>query len=342
MRTIIALTLTLLTLNANAQQNPIITENQKPGSTDWPLTHTQIDDATNRSRPIEGYASQLSYSAGQTLTLHVSTNPPTDYNIDIYRTGYYNGDGARKVLAIQNLTGTTQPEPLTGPRNLKYCEWSPALSLPIPESWLSGVYLAKLSTPNQGPQSYIIFTITDDRQADLVFQVSDFTWQTYNRWPAWNSLYDLGNNQWETSTSNHIGFQRPYGRYHNELPITHANANKVVGSGEYLMWEFQLAYFLEREGYNVTYISNLDTHQHPHLLTRAKAFLSVGHDEYWTRTMYDNVAAARDTGIDLIFLSGNSISGELNITTAPDGTPDNVISRNRMFPDEHQLMSVRP
>jgi hypothetical protein len=36
---------------------------------------------------------------------------------------------------------------------------------------------------------------------------------------------------------------------------------------------------MESSGYDVTYISNLDTYNDFESLTRAKGFLSVGHDE---------------------------------------------------------------
>ena len=324
----------------DSRKNVIVRENQRPGASDWQLTKTLIEKGSNRSRAIEGYCSQLSYAAGEELTIFVSTNPVTNYRIDLYRLGYYGGLGARKVLSVDPLSGKTQPEPAIGKRELRYCQWSPAFKLTIPEDWVSGVYLGKLSAADDGPQSYVIFTVRDSRQADIVFQVSDFTWHSYNRWPEWNSLYDFGDNQWETVRSNHIGFDRPYGRYHNELPMAEENATKVVGSGEFLMWEFPLAWFLEKEGYDVTYISNMDTHQRPQLLTRGKAFLSVGHDEYWTRQMFDNVTKARDTGVNLLFLCGNSVKGELNAFAAPDGRKDRVISRNRAFPDEKQLMGA--
>ena len=44
------------------------------------------------------------------------------------------------------------------------------------------------------------------------------------------------------------------------------------------MTEFPLAFWLEKEGYDVTYISNVDTHGDGRGLLRAKVFLSVGHD----------------------------------------------------------------
>ena len=53
------------------------------------------------------------------------------------------------------------------------------------------------------------------------------------------------------------------------------------------MTEFPLAFWLEKEGYDVTYISNVDTHADAKGLLRAKAFLSVGHDEYWTERMFE-------------------------------------------------------
>src|SRR4029078_34304 len=37
-----------------------------------------------------------------------------------------------------------------------------------------------------------IFVVRDDRRADLLFQTSDMTWLSYNRWPQGRWLYDLG------------------------------------------------------------------------------------------------------------------------------------------------------
>ena len=59
-----------------------------------------------------------------------------------------------------------------------------------------------------------------------------------------------------------------------------------------MLWEFPLAFWMEKAGYDVAYISNVDTHADGAGLLRAKAFLSVGHDEYWSREMYDHVKSA--------------------------------------------------
>jgi hypothetical protein len=99
------------------------------------------------------------------------------------------------------------------------------------------------------------------------------------------------------------------------------------GAGEFLLWEHPLSFWLEREGYDVTYISNTDTHAEPATLLRAKGFLSVGHDEYWTQQMFDNVTAARDAGVNLLFLCGNSLDKKVFLEPATDGRPNRVTGR---------------
>ena len=335
----VLLCLLLVHPTLTAAENPIVAENAKEGTTDWLLEKTDVN-YNHRSTAIEGYCSHLSLSAGETLTVYVSTNPVASFRCDIYRMGYYGGKGGRHVHTVTSQQGITQPDPELGDRNVYECDWKPSFQLEIPSEWLSGVYLGKLTADSSGLQSYIVFIVRDGRKADFLFQCSDFTWQAYNRWPAWASLYDYEGNRWETRRSNDISFDRPYSRYYNGLPADIDAVTPITGSGEFLLWEFPLAYWMEQHGYDVTYISNMDTHQDRAGLQRAKGFLSVGHDEYWTRQMYDNVAAARDAGVNLIFLSGNSLSGEIVLKPASDGRPERIFARSRMFPDEEQLMGA--
>lgn len=343
---------------AAAQSNAIRVENAKPGSTDWLLTKVVRHDdeiyelGWHRRRGIEGYASHTSVKAGDTLNVHVSTFPVNEYSVSIYRMGYYGGAGARLMRTTGPLQGTAEPTPRDGERNLIECNWKVGFSLEIPKDWLSGVYLVKLATlPSASGQyldlemvseSYVIFVVRDDRKADLLFQASDLTWLSYNRWPQWRSLYDLGNAPWGASNSKvgyDVGFDRPYALFWNGYPAGfHPLTN---GSGEFLMTEFPLAFWLEKEGYDVTYISNVDTHGDGPGLLRARAFLSVGHDEYWTQRMFDNVTKARDAGVSLAFLSGNSISGVVELLPSSDGRPNRVMRRaGGGFKDEQELMGA--
>lgn len=294
---------------AQPASNPVAQENRRPGTRDWMLRQTRIDPESRYRCPwIEGYCSHRSARAGETITFHVSTNPASSFTLDIYRCGYYSGDGGRLVKRLGEFAGTMRPEPPIGAKRVRKCAWEACAELRIPQDWLSGVYLGKLTALPSGWQSYLIFIVRDDRPADFLVQCSDNTWQAYNRWPNQYALYDNGQHEWYWGGGVQVSFQRPYGKYCQIL-----DAPLSLGSGEWLLWEFPLAYWMESIGYDVTYISNLDTHRDPNGLRRARAFLSVGHDEYWTIEMFENVRAAIAAGVNVAFLSGNAVCGRIQI-----------------------------
>lgn len=305
----------------------IARENERLGTRDWMLTHTRVDpDTKYRSPWIEGYCSRTSVRAGDTLEIMVSTTPASPFRIDVYRLGFYGGTGARHLMSRGPLQGQPQPDPPTGPKRLRACTWEPSATIEIPGDWLSGVYLGKLTALREGLQSYVIFIVRDDRRADFLFQCSDTTWAAYNRWPSQFALYDDGQKEWFWGPGVQVSFNRPYGKYCQIL-----DAPLSTGSGEFLLWEFPLAYWMEAHGYDVTYSSNIDTHQDGPGLLRAKAFLSVGHDEYWTDRMFRHALQARDAGLNLAFLSGNACYGRVEFAPDQKHNPDRHFERVDIF-----------
>lgn len=285
----------------------IAEENAKPGTTDWLLSKTEIEPGTRyRSTAIEGYVSHASIAAGETLDIMISTRAADRVDVQIYRLGYYGGTGARRIGSLENVGTQPQRTPDPRERGLMHCDWPVSVQWRVPEDALSGVYLGKLTSAATGIQSYIIFIVRDDRPADLVFQCSDFTWQAYNRWPRQSSLYDFEKHEWYWGGQSEVSFRRPYGKYCQifDVPLS-------TGSGEYLLWEFPFAYWLESLGLDVTYISNEDTHRDPNTLTRARGMLSVGHDEYWTIEMFRHVQRAIEAGTSVGFFSGNAVCGRV-------------------------------
>ena len=94
---------------------------------------------------------------------------------------------------------------------------------------------------------------------------------------------------------------------------------------------------MEQQGYDVSYISNIDTHADPKGLLRTKGFISVGHDEYWTKDMYKNVLQARDQGVNLAFFGGNSVLCVVPLLPSENGMPNRSARREGWFmpvPDE--------
>src|SRR3954463_3466857 len=64
-----------------AQVNPIVSENNQTGDTDW-----DISGAGDPS--IQGFATDISVNTGATVSFKIKTDAP-DYTIDIYRLWYY-------------------------------------------------------------------------------------------------------------------------------------------------------------------------------------------------------------------------------------------------------------
>ena len=100
-----------------------------------------------------------------------------------------------------------------------------------------------------------------------------------------------------------------------------------------MLWEFPLAYWMEKAGYDVSYISTVDTHAEGTGLLRAKGLLSVGHDEYWSLEMYNHVKAAIDAGVSVGFLSGDTCWGMIPFLPSGD---------RRVAPRHQPLGPVRP
>ncbi len=306
-------------------------ENARPGTRDWMLTKTRVDPATKWRCPwIEGYCSRTSLRAGERLQVMVSVNPASTFHLEIFRLGWYGGDGGRKVAEHGPLRGRPQPEPAVGPMRRRDCAWEPAVEFTVPADWVSGVYVGRLTTEREGWQSYVVFIVRDDRPADFLFQCSDNTWQAYNRWPKNFALYDNGEHEWWWGGGVQVGFNRPYGRYCQifDQPLSQ-------GSGEFLLWEFPTVFWLEQRGHDVTYGSNLDTHRDPAGLRRVRGLLSVGHDEYWTMEMYRNVEAAIRSGVNVAFLSGNAVCGKIGFSADDRGVAERVFERTGVYGPPH-------
>jgi hypothetical protein len=319
-----------LALSIPAQASETIRqENRKPGTTRWQLTKVRTSKGKGFRTPmIEGYCSHQSVEAGQTLRFFVSTDPARRFTIDLYRMGYYGGAGGRHMTQLGPFRGNAQPEPEVGPKRLRECRWEPQAELKIPQGWPSGVYLGRLqwvaeSKIEHAWESYVVFVVRDRRKASILFQVSDNTWAAYNRWPDDYSLYTDPRHSWAPGVA--VSFDRPYGKYAQiyDHPLS-------IGSGEFLLWEFPLAYWLEMHGYDVTYTSNADMVD-PAQFLRAQVFLSVGHDEYWDPRQYDGALASVKAGVTHLYLSGNSVFGVTPYQRAYDGRPNRIISREGVF-----------
>ena len=259
----------LLTAGVARAQNAIVTENALPGnpSSEW--------DITGAGDPsIQGYATDMSVNQGGTIRFKVDTNA-TQYRLDIYRLGYYGGLGARLVATVQPSATLPQTQPAclsdvsTG---LVDCgNWAVSGSWTVPPTATSGVYVAKVvrEDPENGRASHILFVVRNDAgTSDLLYQTSDTTWQAYNTYGG-NSLY-FGS---PAGRAYKVSYNRPFTTRCCDFP-----------NGSNLTWFFDAEYpmirWLERNGYDVSYSSGIDTDRSGSNLLKHKVFMPVGHDEY--------------------------------------------------------------
>ena len=337
-----------------AKNNRITEENSKPGTIEWQLRYHSFDDPVTmasyplnrllRHSAIEGYASKTSALPGDSIDFMISMKPAGGFLVDIYRMGFYGGAGARHMARIGPYKASPQTVPMMTMERLRECAWEKSASLAIPKDWPSGVYLAKLTRDEpHGTQSYVIFVVKEHRPSDLLCQASDLTWQAYNKWPGKDSLYDDGTPEvWYTGPNVRVSFDRPYAKYCQCL-----DSPLSSGSGGYVLWEHPMTYWLEQQGYDVTYCSNLDLHLDPGILKLSKAFLSVAHDEYWSKKMYDEVTRARNDGLSLAFFSGDTMWHEIEFyDSSVTGAPCRAYARranevNTNMPEAEKLMGVK-
>lgn len=282
----------------------IVAENLLPGSpaSEWDIGQGIGDPA------IQGYATDISVNQGETVAFKIHNTAQVPYSIDIYRIGYYQGLGARKVATIpasQTLV-QSQPAPLYDASIglLDAGNWSVSATWDVPESATSGVYIARTRRVDNGAGSHIIFVVRDDDgQSDLLFQTSDTTWQAYNLWGG--SSFYAGPFNGRTYA---ISYNRPF------------DTRQTTAKDWFFGPEYATVRWLEQNGYDVSYTTGVDSARRGAEILEHKVFLSVGHDEYWSQEQRANVEAARDAGVHLAFFSGNEVYWKTRWETSIDGS----------------------
>ena len=291
-------------------QNPIVTENALAGN---PASEWDISGAGSTS--LQGFATDISVNKGQRINFKINTSSAFTYTIRIYRLGYYQGNGARLITNRGTFTGTVQPTPITNTQTgLVDCgNWSVSAFWDVPSTAVSGVYIAKLTrTSSSTTSSHIVFIVRDDAStSDLFFQTSDATWQAYNNYGG-NSFY-VGATSYPQGRAVKVSYNRPF-----------MTRNGGGGGGASMDWLFNAEYpmirFIERNGYNVSYTTNVDAARRGNLILNHKIFISTGHDEYWSGEQWNNVEAARNAGVDLAFFSGNEVYWKTRWENSVDGS----------------------
>ena len=293
--------------------NPIQIENQLPGTTSWKLTNPAPFDTTTFDFPtIEGYAWTTSAEAGDEVKFSVNTTA-SSFAADVYRMGWYQGMGGRLMWHMSNIPGhihaVPSPDHQTG---LIEANWPVAFTLPTGSNWVSGMYMVKLTAAN-GFQSYISFVLRSSQPSDFAFIHAVNTDEAYNMWGG-TSLYQEDFTEiLAANRAYKVSFDRPF--------------QQNTGAGQFFWWEYPMVRWLEENGYDVTYLTDVDVQNNPYALLNHRALLIVGHSEYWSKYMRDNLEAAVNSGVNLAVFAADTLYWQVRYEPRPTDThiPERIL-----------------
>ena len=239
---------------------------------------------------VEGYAGQVSYAQGEEVDFYISTTA-AKFSMEIARIG-----AERKVLwSKADLPGKEHPVPEDASAN--GCRWPETVRVPTAKNWPSGYYEATLKCSDAGgkwthrsrrtAESTVWFVLRSAEpgtKSKILLQLCTNTYDAYNNWGGF-SLYaynGLSNNQ-----GHKVSFDRP-------------------GGSQFARWELPFVEWADRNGYALEFAANSDLEFRPEILSNYKLVLSVGHDEYWSTPMRDNLEGYIAKGGNVAFFSGNT------------------------------------
>jgi len=258
-----------------------------------PVDNRLLSVSERQIRPlyIEGYTHQLSYQPGDPIEFHISTSA-SQYSLEIVRVGA----DYEVVWQEKNLSGNAYPIPEDASSN--GCHWPVGFTLTIPGAWQSGYYVAKMRVADSGgkfihqshrtAEGFLFFVIRPaqpGRDTKILIQLATNSYNAYNNWAGF-SLYAF--HGYSNLQGHRVSFNRPL-------------------TGFFDNWEQPFVAWAERNGYVLDYAVNTDLEFHPELLQHYKLVLSVGHDEYWSAGMRDNLETFIANGGNAAFFSGNSV-----------------------------------
>jgi len=282
---------------------------------------------------IQGYPDQSSIFPGDRLTLHISTDAP-QFRVEFYRHG--------PILELKFISDwraganipahpSDQDWGLDQTLNGRFFPGWPGYEFATPLDLRPGVYIAMFiegdskdnergntpyidrATPDArtGKALFVVKNPVPGNRASILYKIPLLTYQAYNS-EGGSSLY--------TTYGPPITLRRPGGGTGgtpwdalNFDPYEPETPRQVFGH-----WDAPFVSWLEGNGYNVDYCTDLDIDADVNrsLLGACRLLLSVGHDEYWTGPMRDHVEAFISDGGNVAFFSGNTCYWQITFDDA--------------------------
>lgn len=234
---------------------------------------------------VEGYTDQQSYAPGDEVVFHLSSSAK-QVTLKIAR------QGPSSEAMLEKVIDDVANHPIPDRASSDGCKWPGAFTLAIPTQWKSGYYHVELSVKDEIDNAksvksscyFIVRSASPGSTSRILIQLSTNTYNAYTNWGG-HSLYAFHDR--DGLQGHRVSFNRPQ-------------------RSQFESWEGPFVRWAESHGYALEYAANSDLEFRPEMLKHYKLVLSVGHDEYWSWPMRDNLEAFITDGGNVAFFSGNT------------------------------------
>jgi len=307
---------------------------------------------------IQGYVTPSSVSAGKTITIHAGAVGDRDRTKPGRSTkfrSYFFRRGAKWEFKVAsdictanavnppNAPPASETSPYTSNDSASDWNW-PGFDFTVPKDWRSGVYVAVFlpedGTPVQPTDPddaryyyskalFVVNVAKEDpgTEATILYKVPLFTYCAYN-YEGNASLYEVSGNTGLRDFK--VTLHRP-GCGVGGDPWDKGAKDVYDGSSPrqtFAHWDSPFISWLESNGYNVDYCTDLDVHQQgTDFLKNYRLLVSVGHDEYWSDNMRSSCAQFVTQGGNLAFFSGNTSWWRVSLVDGDTGFHCNKVNQ---------------
>ena len=294
---------------------------------------------------VTGYCWPQSVPLGGRVGLHMSSSEGRPVRVEVARVGT-----PREVVFRADAVATGEHDTPQDAAS-RGCDWPEALSLQVDPAWRSGYYevVLEIEVGDKIRRDFAFFVVRPSPGARIVLALSTNTWHAYNDFGGSN-LYTGGT---------HVAMQRPMAAGYlykppgkgrrvtgtgapdsqNAAHVGYIQINHLsgyAGSAGWPDWELPFIEWAEREGFDIAVCTNADLQEHPEVLDGASLYLSVGHDEYWSKGMRDTVEAFIAAGGNAAFFSGNTSLWQVRI----EGDEQDVMVGYKAFFKDDPLLGT--
>ncbi len=249
---------------------------------------------------IQGYPSSASIFAGQLLQLHVSTTYKR-FAVEFF----VQQTRLEKVLTLEFISrGCVAPGPSAA-------DWDwPAYPVLIPDSWVSGVYLARLRCATHAEEdpshaSEVLFVVrARQARSKIIFKLPVATYHAYNASGGGN-LYRTPAFSGERMGRT-VSLRRPGGGVAGILPVCRDFYKGDTVRHSFYHWDAPFIVWLTSHGYQMDFCTGLDLLQDPQTLEDYSLLIISAHDEYWCAQERKTVENFIEAGGNVAFFGANT------------------------------------